>query len=77
MKILSGLVAKFNSAEGVSDWTVSSLIRWMTLLVVVSGLDPEKDLGDPERTGWSGLDIPAAAKLYAYMFPNCETRSGP
>lgn len=43
-----------------------ALALWVTRLVTIFGLDLEGDLNDPERIGWSGLDIPAAAKPYVY-----------
>ena len=66
MRILSDLVTEANSAEALSDQTVLSLARWITRMVTIFGLDPEGDLSDAERIGWSGLDIPSAAKPYIY-----------
>jgi cysteinyl-tRNA synthetase len=72
MRILSDLVTESNSAEALSDQTVISLARWVTRLVTIFGLDPEGDLSNPDRIGWSGLDIPAPAKPYVY--PASELR---
>ncbi|KAK4161940.1 tRNA synthetases class I (C) catalytic domain-containing protein [Cladorrhinum sp. PSN259] len=66
MRVLSELVTEFNLAEGLSDHTVISLARWVTRIVSIFGLDPEGDLNNPERIGWSGLEIPTPAKPYIY-----------
>ncbi|KAL8305069.1 hypothetical protein RB597_003998 [Gaeumannomyces tritici] len=66
MRILSDLVTESNSAEALSDQTVISLARWVTRIVTIFGLDPEGDFSNPDRIGWSGLDIPAPAKPYVY-----------
>jgi cysteinyl-tRNA synthetase len=66
MRILSDLVTESNSAEVLADQTVILLARWITRIVTIFGLDPEGDLSNPDRIGWSGLDIPAPAKPYVY-----------
>ncbi|KAF2760585.1 hypothetical protein EJ05DRAFT_484297 [Pseudovirgaria hyperparasitica] len=66
MKILSDLITQTNSAEQLSNKTVILLARWITRIVTIFGLDPEGDLSNSERIGWSGLDIPAPAKPYIY-----------
>lgn len=66
MRILSDLVTESNSAEALSDQTVILLARWVTRIVTIFGLDPEGDLSNLNRIGWSGLDIPAPAKPYIY-----------
>ncbi|KAK3692966.1 tRNA synthetases class I (C) catalytic domain-containing protein [Podospora appendiculata] len=66
MRILSDLVTESNSAEALSDQTVISLAQWVTRIVAIFGLDPEGDLSNPDRIGWSGLDIPAPATPYVY-----------
>lgn len=66
MKILSDLVTESNSAEALTDQTVILLARWVTRIVTIFGLDPEGDLNNLDRIGWSGLDIPAPAKPYIY-----------
>ncbi|KAL3478135.1 tRNA synthetases class I (C) catalytic domain-containing protein [Aspergillus californicus] len=66
MRILSVLVTETNSAEALSDQTVILLARWVTRIVTIFGLDPEGNLNNPDRIGWSGLDIPAPAKPYVY-----------
>lgn len=66
MRILSDLLTESNSAEALSDQTVFLLARWVTRIVTIFGLDPEGDLSNLDRIGWSGLDIPAAAKPYIY-----------
>ncbi|GAB1214296.1 hypothetical protein ATERTT37_003458 [Aspergillus terreus] len=65
MRILSDLVTESNS-ETPSDQTVILLARWVTCIVTIFGLDPEGDLNNLDRIGWSGLDIPAPAKPYIY-----------
>lgn len=77
MRILSDLVTEANSAEALSDQTVILLARWITRIVVIFGLDPEGDLSDPERTGWSGLDIPELARPYVYPASRLRERSTP
>ncbi|KAK4994585.1 hypothetical protein LTR66_005421 [Elasticomyces elasticus] len=66
MRILSDLVTESNSAAALSDQIVILLARWATRIVTIFGLDPEGDLSNPDRIGWSGLDIPAPAKSYIY-----------
>ena len=66
MRILSDLVTEANSAEALSDRTVLSIARWITRIVTIFGLDSEGDLSNADRIGWSGLDIPSAAKTYIY-----------
>ncbi|KAK3379159.1 tRNA synthetases class I (C) catalytic domain-containing protein [Lasiosphaeria ovina] len=66
MRILSDLVTESNSAEALSDQTVILLARWITRIVTIFGLDPEGDISNLDRIGWSGLDIPALAKPYIY-----------
>ncbi|KAK3298301.1 tRNA synthetases class I (C) catalytic domain-containing protein [Chaetomium fimeti] len=66
MRILSDLVTESNSAEALSDQTIILLARWVTRITTIFGLDPEGDLNNPDRIGWSGLDIPAPAKPYVY-----------
>ncbi|KAM5347080.1 hypothetical protein ACJ41O_010085 [Fusarium nematophilum] len=66
MRILSDLVTESNSAEALSDQTVILLARWVTRIVTIFGLDPEGDVSNPDRIGWSDLDIPAPAKPYIY-----------
>lgn len=65
MRIISDLVTESNS-ETPSDQTVILLARWVTCIVTIFGLDPEGDLNNLDRIGWSGLDIPAPAKPYIY-----------
>lgn len=66
MRILSNLVTESNSAEGLSDQTVILLAQWVTRIVTIFGLDPDGDLSNLDRIGWSGLDIPTPAKPYVY-----------
>ncbi|KAJ3510950.1 hypothetical protein NM208_g15479 [Fusarium decemcellulare] len=66
MRILSDLVTESNSADVLADQTALLLARWITRIVTIFGLDPEGDLSNPDRIGWSGLDIPAPARPYVY-----------
>lgn len=66
MRIISDLISAFNSADATSDQTSLLLARWVTRIVTVFGLDYKGDLNDPDRIGWSGLEIPAPAKPYIY-----------
>lgn len=66
MRILSDLVTESNSAEALSNQTATLLARWVTRIVTIFGLDPEGDLSNQDRIGWSGLNIPAPAEPYIY-----------
>lgn len=66
MRILADLVTESNLAKALSSQTIISLARWVTHIVTLFGLNPEGDLSDPSRIGWSGLDISASAKPYVY-----------
>lgn len=66
MRIISNLVTEYNSAESLSDQTVVLLAQWVTRIVIIFGLDSEGDLKNPDRIGWSDLDIPEPAKPYIY-----------
>ncbi|KAF1951880.1 cysteinyl-tRNA synthetase [Byssothecium circinans] len=65
MRILSDLVTESNSVEAL-DQTVFLLAQWVTRIVTIFGLDPEGDLSNLDRIGWSGLEIPAPAEPYVY-----------
>lgn len=67
MRILSDLVTEFNLAETLSDQTVILFARWVIRIVTIFGLDHEGDFSNPDRIGWSGLDIPALVKPYIYL----------
>ncbi|GAB7342232.1 hypothetical protein MBLNU457_g0478t1 [Dothideomycetes sp. NU457] len=66
MRVLGDLVTEFNTAKDVADSTTLTLATWITRIVTIFGLDAEGNLADPKRIGWSGLDIPSAAKPYIY-----------
>ncbi|PVH93112.1 cysteinyl-tRNA synthetase [Periconia macrospinosa] len=66
MRILSDLVSESNLAVSLLNRTVILLAKWVTRIVTIFGLDPDGDLNDMDRIGWSGLDIPAPAKPYIY-----------
>lgn len=74
MRILSDLVTEFNSVKGLSDETVLSVARWITRIVTIFGLDAEGDLTNPDRVGWSGLDIPISAQPYIYLVSQLRDR---
>ncbi|KAK7509390.1 tRNA synthetases class I (C) catalytic domain-containing protein [Phyllosticta citriasiana] len=69
MQVISRLVTDYNSAAtraSLSDATVLSIGIWVTKMVTIFGLDSEGDLSNPQRIGWSGIDIPAAAAPFVY-----------
>jgi cysteinyl-tRNA synthetase len=66
MRAISDLVSEFNTTKGASAAAVLSVGKWITRMVTIFGLDPEGDLSDADRVGWSGLDIPAPAQPYIY-----------
>ncbi len=64
MRIISDLITESNSAETLSHHTIIQLAKWITRIIGIFGLDPEGDLTNPSRIGWSGLTIPAPAHPY-------------
>ncbi|KAF2115248.1 cysteinyl-tRNA synthetase [Lophiotrema nucula] len=70
MSTLAGLVNEYNVVTGVQPQTVLTLARWVTRIVTILGLDAEGDLADENRVGWSGLEIPEAAKPYVHPASN-------
>ncbi|KAK8153997.1 tRNA synthetases class I (C) catalytic domain-containing protein [Phyllosticta citrichinensis] len=69
MQVISRLVTDYNSAAtraSLSDATALSIGIWVTKMVTIFGLDSEGDLANPNRIGWSGIDIPAAAAPFVY-----------
>jgi cysteinyl-tRNA synthetase len=72
MRVISDLITECNSQDILSDSTVLSIARWVTRIVTIFGLDHEGNLGDKERVGWSGIDIPAYAK--PYVLPAAQLR---
>lgn len=67
MRTTSALIAEYNSADrtGLSDPISVDIARWITRIVRIFGLDGNTDLNDP-TIGWSGIDIPSAAKEFVY-----------
>jgi cysteinyl-tRNA synthetase len=67
MRAISGLITEYNSAEkaGLSDSVSFDCGRYITRMVRIFGLDGS---GDPYDggIGWSGIDIPSAAKEFVY-----------
>ncbi|KZF20404.1 hypothetical protein L228DRAFT_270476 [Xylona heveae TC161] len=76
MAIISDLITKYNSADksAVGVNTTADVARWITYMVNVFGLDvaglsplPADYKEIPtSRIGWSGIDIPDAAKPFVY-----------
>jgi cysteinyl-tRNA synthetase len=66
MRTISDLISDFNSAKSLADETALTVARWVTRMVAIFGLDPEGDLSDPNRVGWSGIEIPRQAQPYIY-----------
>ena len=67
MRAISDLISAYNSAEksGLSDELSFEIGRWITRMVRIFGLDGSADPNDGS-IGWSGVDIPAAAKESVY-----------
>lgn len=63
MRVISDLITSYNSEKGVSNEVTLAVSAWLTEIVNVFGLDATPEKG---RTGWSGIDIPEAAKPYVY-----------
>jgi cysteinyl-tRNA synthetase len=74
MRILADIVTEFNSAEALSDQTVILLAQWITRMVAIFALDPEGDINNSSRIGWSGLEIPEPAKPYVYAASNLRDK---
>jgi len=65
MGIISELVSSYNASDRMmmgSDMTFA-VARWVTSMVNTFGLNGAAAPGD-ETTGWSGVDVPEAAKPY-------------
>lgn len=67
MRAISGLITDYNSADkaGLSDNVSFDIARYITRMVRIFGLDSTSDPYDG-GIGWSGIDIPAAAKEFVY-----------
>ena len=65
MRIISDLITKYNSTPraSITDQTVILLATWVTGMVKIFGLETDRT---PGTIGWSGLDIPDAAKPFVY-----------
>ncbi|KAK8208142.1 tRNA synthetases class I (C) catalytic domain-containing protein [Phyllosticta capitalensis] len=62
MQVISRLVTDYNSAAtraSLSDATALSIGLWVTKMVTIFGLDSEASTPNPNRIGWSGIDIPS------------------
>lgn len=69
MQVISRLVTDYNSAAtraSLSDATALSIGLWVTKMVTIFGLDSEASTPNPNRIGWSGIDIPSAAAPFVY-----------
>lgn len=65
MRVISDLITKYNSLprSSITDETAIVVASWVTEIVRIFGLDA---LPKPGGIGWSGLDIPEAAKPFVY-----------
>jgi cysteinyl-tRNA synthetase len=72
MVIISRLVGEFNSVDrsSLSSDNAREAGTWVTKMVKIFGLDTA--YADADNIGWSGIDIPAAAK--PYIFPLASMR---
>ncbi|KAF2841271.1 cysteinyl-tRNA synthetase [Patellaria atrata CBS 101060] len=68
MRAISNIITEYNTLEknSLTDETILTVARWITQLVTTLGLDGKADLSDPNRVGWSGIDIPEAAVPLVY-----------
>ena len=64
MRVISDLITAYNSASQVPESTSVAIATWLTDIVHVFGLDSQ--IRQPDQLGWSGIDIPEAAKTYIY-----------
>ncbi|KAK3644045.1 cysteinyl-tRNA synthetase [Elasticomyces elasticus] len=71
MRVISDLITFYNSQKPsiVPDVIALDLGRWVTEMVVMLGLDANHKTG---QLGWSGLEIPDAAK--AFVIPLAQLR---
>ncbi|KAK3658793.1 cysteinyl-tRNA synthetase [Elasticomyces elasticus] len=71
MRVISDLITFYNSQKPsiVPDVIAMDLGRWVTEMVVMLGLDANHK---PGQLGWSGLEIPEAAK--AFVIPLAQLR---
>lgn len=69
MRIISGLITKYNSLprSSITDETAIIVGSFVTRMVRIFGLDSNVHASTNDNViGWSGLDIPEAAKPFVY-----------
>lgn len=68
MNKISTLITEYNSAKygTIATDTTSDIARWITSIVNTFGLNGNAP-PDTQYIGWSGIDIPEAAKFYVHM----------
>ena len=68
MNKISTLITEYNSAKygTIATDTTSDIARWITSIVNTFGLNGNA-LPDSQYIGWSGIEIPEAAKFYVHM----------
>jgi cysteinyl-tRNA synthetase len=64
MRIISELIAAYNSEKRVPLSTTVAIAQWITDIVHMFGLDAEKPKAG--QLGWSGIEIPEKAKPFVY-----------
>ncbi|KAF2725218.1 hypothetical protein K431DRAFT_281174 [Polychaeton citri CBS 116435] len=64
MRAISDLITTYNSEKQVPSSVSLALGEWVTVIVHLFGLDMQPRQG--HEIGWSGLDIPEAARAYIY-----------
>lgn len=68
MRIISDLITKYNSLprSSITDETAIIVGSFVTRMVRIFGLDSNDHASLDQAIGWSGLDIPEAAKAFIY-----------
>ncbi len=65
MTVISDLISKYNSADKMQTTTsaIQAVAQWVTNMVNIFGLNGSAKSSEAE-IGWSGIEIPEAAKQY-------------
>lgn len=71
MRTISDLITAYNSEKQIPDATSIAIGEWVTEIVVMFGLDADHLSG---QVGWSGLDLPEAAKPYVFSLSELRDR---